>query len=808
MEVVLTLADHCGIGRTSTSYPARTWCNSFPERHFPVWRGNACDEMCVSGYYGNSCDCFHGYWGASCENVCPHVNGLSCGDGSACNVTDGSCTCPPNFDSTQQCDACSSGWYGIDCSSARTTVTGLTNRACVVSGLGHYTMFDGQTFSMMVAGEFVMARTSHYTAYIRQLQCGDNGAVCVKELWVETPTSNFTVQAPLANQDGYSLWHDGNQIQFDSTYTITSGVTLTKESQNSITIQSTGTIKVTYEMGFLRVVNILNANTQCTGVEGLCGNCDGNFDNDFMTSSGPIAHGDISKKIIDGEFAEHWKIGIGNPSGFIYEHSGVPEPREMYGDGFSVFYNGSGSYSQQLDSVFGTNSTMELKFNAKSDTGLIAAYQHSTNMVVYLNSTLRILWGGVEIDSHYTIQTDRWYHLTIMYSHVTNQITIYLFDGTEIAWWLDVPVTINAFTDGGFMRFGGWKVNAPRDFPYFYGQVDEIRIWNNMLDNYDAIFSSTANVNNTFDNLTALWNFHRGSGYSSYDVIGNRTITLPSDDVFWVPSDLDQTGNPPVYTVDNTIKEIAKEKCRAMIYGSPANSLCTSLGSQASDDYYNDCVYDIVALGNMDAYTMSLMAYSEFCQDVLAPSPGPIENLCLDQTYSQLLDDQAFQTVCTEYCKFGSFDTNRNCVCHLGYYGNSCNGTCPGGATSPCNLHGLCDQTTGQCYCEPTFDPATDCGSCKAGWTGTSCNYIDASPDPTPTGGSSSTQTTTAASSGTTSTVTSGSASTSGITSATGTTSSSATLSSGTTSNSGTSGSLTTSGSGKTFRNFLEYLLC
>jgi hypothetical protein len=46
-------------------------------------------------------------------------------------------------------------------------------------------LFDGQTFSMDATGEFLFVQDAAITVYIRQMPCGENGAVCVKQVWIQ-----------------------------------------------------------------------------------------------------------------------------------------------------------------------------------------------------------------------------------------------------------------------------------------------------------------------------------------------------------------------------------------------------------------------------------------------------------------------------------------------------------------------------------------------------------------------------------------------------------------------------------------------
>jgi hypothetical protein len=48
-----------------------------------------------------------------------------------------------------------------------------------------------------------------------------------------------------------------------------------------------------------------------------------------------------------------------------------------------------------------------------------------------------------------------------------------------------------------------------------------------------------------FTDLTTLWIFSKGYGIFAKDLISNYQLILPSEDVYWLQSDLITDGNPP-----------------------------------------------------------------------------------------------------------------------------------------------------------------------------------------------------------------------------------------------------------------------
>ena len=57
-----------------------------------------------------------------------------------------------------------------------------------------------------------------------------------------------------------------------------------------------------------------------------------------------------------------------------------------------------------------------------------------------------------------------------------------------------------------------------------------------------------------------------------------------------------------------------------------------------------------------------------------------------------------------------------------GFYGASCDSQCSGGSANPCNGHGECDRSSGECTCHANYAGSGACDTCTSGFLGADCS--------------------------------------------------------------------------------------
>ena len=64
-------------------------------------------------------------------------------------------------------------------------------------------------------------------------------------------------------------------------------------------------------------------------------------------------------------------------------------------------------------------------------------------------------------------------------------------------------------------------------------------------------------------------------------------------------------------------------------------------------------------------------------------------------------------------------------ACSPGFYGPTCSSQCSGGSSNPCNGHGECDRSSGECTCHANYAGNDDCDTCTNGWLGSDCSLAN-----------------------------------------------------------------------------------
>ena len=725
-----TLVHRCLTLQTLTHWLPDPLCLNYPVMHQSHQGGN-CDHVCLSGRVDeyDSCRCFDGYWGHGCTNYCTsHCAGLPC------NKVYGNCTCKINYVADNDCSTCEPGWFGQDCVSALSSITNNgTIAQATVFGLANFLMFDGQTFTLSRAGEFIVYRNQGLQVDIRQGPCGLEGRYCVSQVAVTDHLlyDIVTIRASQNHQrSNYLLYVNGDATYFDLTYNISSDFSLIKLSSSVIRcVYYDRTVLVTSYPYYL-MIQVTTSLIDCINSDGLLGNCDENINNDFrVNTTQPIEHGEVSLDDINNQIGKYCSICN---AGFVYDYDewAHNDSVEYTYNFYSIAINQSGIQSEMFVDVIDPDvnlTTLELRFRVDitcPEGAVILTYVIGDNSITLIASGALIL---VVNSHHYPLDfsvTYKWQHISIIYNKITGFMTIYHINHYRVMQHIHFHIQTNIFIDGGVLSLG----SLPDIEGTFIGEIDEVRLWNAGIEHlYYVLLHARTDVNPDFSFLALQWKFIEGHGFVSYDSVSRTKMTLRSSGgIVWLVS----TANILIDVIDyDRYSTWNDQRIKIQPYNAYCEevtdflgTLCADLGTSLRDFFYQSCVDESEYNPGSDVVLSTVNSYASYCLVVLNPVISPIAAVCSNFTYVSVDDMCSFGSA----CRFGHVAENDTCVCNHGYWGDTCAAICPGGVLNPCSNHGHCEMSTGICLCDPVWNGNALCSVCSDNWQGPECTNMPA----------------------------------------------------------------------------------
>ena len=483
--------------------------------------------------------------------------------------------------------------------------------------------------------------------------------------------------------------------------------------------------------GYFLALTITSATSACQTTGGLCGNCDGDRNNDFQTGPGLyISHSNINTVIINTDFVDYWRSST-NP-GFIYAYpdSSFSEPIDPASLQHGLWFSNTTCAS---DALFGVHSevhptiTLEVRFKITGNLDgkhIVLGYSKDHAVaIVCQHRKLFIQLDGTLVDVGLDV-SGVWQHVSLVYDRVSGDCTVNVIGADGRITTATVHIGLGLFTKDGHITLG--TAQSSTIVGQFVGIIDSVRIWRRHFNIYEALMSSRTMLDSYFADLDLLWNFNEGTGYKSTDIIHTISINIPSaNGPSWVISDgSSMISHQPTLPFTDQLSWFTDndpeltEQCTSLIQS--LASSCTSLGSSFSDFMFLTCLREVYHSPDVSSVLSTVNAYSYHCK-VINNNPNVADEMCGNNVN---LDDSS-ACVSKDLCRFGEL-TDEECVCHGGYWGSDCSEVCPVGTHNPCNSHGHCVQTSGLCMCESTWDAATNCMSCSGNWTGDDCSLLPA----------------------------------------------------------------------------------
>lgn len=705
-----------------TTSPVQHLCHEVSPKS--QWIGPDCDLLCVFGKADtvntSLCVCDFGYWGLDCGKECPGGLLSPCNNHGKCNIISGSCSCELNWRGKDDCSACSPGWTGSDCSIA---VSISQSPVCSVFTGGHFSSFDGANFNFFGVGEAWMVQNPSFQAQIRQVPCESGMSRCInaigfayQDLW------KVVVYAPITSNNQPIVIVNDKQATFKTRrLSLNGGAYFEYTSSTTFSLVS---LKAGINIHIRAFVRRLSFNQRaskslCKSTSSLCGNCDGNVDNDMKS---------ISKFQLASSV--HARDSL-----FTYNKDNYEEQRIPTGAEFGLKFRGVGLSSGLLHDVFTANYiTMQLWFKpVTSRAGVIFTYSKYNSLTLIFDSTIKIRYGSTIWNSGLEAKSGRWNQVTIVYLRATGVLTLYHSTTKGIVNHKTTTIKTGFFTSQSTIALGQWipgfaetAIDAPQRF---IGYLDEIQIWNKEFTLLEVSNSWSRNIQHTAAHLIILWKLNEGQGRLIIDPVSKVNLYIP--DVPNAPTWVYSSAYIDVLSIPNVIKfnNISEEKdaklwCTKNIETSPAGMICKAIGVGTIEFYYRSCLRIISGFGFNVNVSDAVIAFADYCQSSLNLDTWPARQMCNYNIFQNARFASWTGKNCDIPCMFGYSSTlaKKQCICDKSFWGKQCNNLCPGGPYNICSGHGTCSAKTGACRCDYNWQGKFDCSACSPGYYGKDCS--------------------------------------------------------------------------------------
>ena len=735
---VLGMADYCHAALSTSVWPAWQLCNifsvSWTHLSLTSWFGIGCASRCFFGTpKNNECRCSKGYWGNECNNVCHGGLIHPCNNRGLCLKTRGTCSCDLNWRGSNKCSACTEGYSGRDCAiSVNASRDASQMHSSTVFSDGFMRTFDGARVRLNGTGEFVAFRSRESQVEAQTRLVRRRRSVVVDAAAVRVGGDRVAFVSKVNGNLSVSI--NGKEVNENSKVRLkTPGYTYEKKSHDTFGVRGVnGFAFIIHRNQDVIDLELDVPRNFCIGSAGLFGACNNTGDVGSRILSDYNLTSFTTEDLLN--YTLQWKVLL-NESLIRQALNATALPSFITSAGSCLFIAGNGFVTPELVNVFTSNhASLQVMFkvsNAENAGSLVSLGRNDT-VAIIINGTLLVHRGNITIDTGMVIDPGQWMQLTLVYQRNTNVLQVFLCRSSFLIQERVYIVNGEWFEDRGVLGVGLWvasqRTPVPLGLSRFVGWVDDLRIWKLRLDAVTIQAMWSTDVRTTKVNLVAIWKMNEGSGTIARDGAGSNHILLPSEDSkgpAWAAADYKTSSiSVEVNETDLTEKRIAAEvRCNGIIFSEVMNKTCLKIIGKGVHFYMTSCLESFSSGKRETAAYDALLAYATECMIAGELSEIPGRELCNEMPRRHF--GQWYGSNCTKKCVFGEISgLNITCKCDKGYWGKECDKICPGGVSSPCYGHGICDDMTGMCLCDSNHQGSSTCDKCSAGWFGANCEFV------------------------------------------------------------------------------------
>ena len=605
----------------------------------------------------------------------------------------------------------------------------------IYTGFGNVLSLEGVGFKHQGTGEHILFTSKYFDLLVNIVPCYQSSR-CINAVAMETSSSVISIHAPYKEGDDSSFWINKEQSLSLRT-TINSNdrqFMFERHSSTFYEFSSSGIVLDVRVFGrYLNLVMMVENSSWCSDSKGLWGNCDKNSTNDLTPRNGlPVSVEDVAQNFLDTTFAASWKVESNMPSVFVYNRGSTSEPRIKTGAGYCIHFKGTGITTKSIFTLAASDVTLEIMVKSYGFDGTVLSYSTTSTLAIVVKETIKIFYGSIEFDTLLPIQTHVWNHIALVWTHSYKILQFVLIDNAGKTYVRHFPINTNRniFEPGGILTLGYWYPSPiPRLNPLpgeFFGEIDELRIWNTKLRVSAIVRFKTNNIDCNSQRLANLWKFDEGEGDLTTDCVSGVSFHFPKhvEGPSWIYSSAPLELNNNFRALEPVAKRLSVEMlCNQLLFGDIYGQQCSVLPFSVKRFYAMGC-YELVSESDeMNEQVWSVFTYLDYCRIFLGLNKWSVETFCSQIKRNDLPGWVEVQ--CNKNCKFGTALKSSKCRCRRGFYGKECSHECPGNYASPCGNQAECDQVSGMCKCPINANGSLDCLTCSAGWNGNECSVAE-----------------------------------------------------------------------------------
>lgn len=549
-------------------------------------------------------------------------------------------------------------------------------------------------------------------------------------------SSTLVIQA---NDDGTggTVWYNDEIVTVGSGLDLATEVTFYQRSQTQYVLMCSTDFYITMDLKKSHIDLFVNAKMSvCSTAQGLLGLCDSDSTNDFkMSDENTLLESDgtheLTLKNIEDSFVPSWE-----------------SDDEIFTDIIPGFNGGSCSsclriqssslVSEEVSYFTESEITVDIIFYLESvptECGTLWSYKNAGDNIfavlvcqqyIYYYSTL----NPSETITPVNIKVDitKWYQLSVVWTRFDETLYFYLIDDSYsfVNEYATDSSIKDLLTPGGTFMLGLTHSNLYG----FEGYVDDFTVWKSSFTLNDIVTRAFQYIDSSSEsNLAYIWRFNEGNGYSAKDsterLVKFNWLSGGWEKIHWSVCAYQVTYPSFEEVKDVLISDPLPEDvrtCESLINSVPQ---IDTLTDSSRHQYLEECLMLKVISEDQESGSEILTPISDTIEPNRTADAYPLKELC--NNISGPTD--WYGQNCNIYCVFGAGDFSTKddqCICKEGYYGYSCEHTCPYARGEPCG-GGTCNSVTGACTCSSErFDPSNKCRTCASGWVGEDCSSVAA----------------------------------------------------------------------------------